>query len=586
MKDSNAYYSTSCYPLAVEGYMVADTNQNCLVDSVEFGLAGMKVIFSNKKDTFQVICDEQTGYYRAYIDTGSYSVNISSPYWEPCTALSPVVVDTSYIVQTINIPLTPRVFCPFLEAAIGAPFLRMTGGGSAYTVSYCNTGTVVANNAYIEVELDPSLNVVNTSLPIATQNNNLYRFNVGNIGVGACGSFRVQVVVDTSSQIAQTHCTSVHIYPDSLCLPSFNVPVIDGNVSCQMDTVYFQLENRGTNMPQPQNYQIYEDSVIILTGNMQLNSGQSTTIVQPASEAKTYRLEAEQVANYPAILGDSIFSLAIEGCHPRFDGSFNVGFITQFSNGLSQPAQAIDCQQSIAAYDPNDKAAQPVGYDTAHYIYANTAIDYKVRFQNTGNDTAFNIYILDTLSSHVDPTTIRMGASSHSYNWSILSGNVLRVDFSNIMLVDSNANEPLSHGFFRYRIEQQPNNALGSVIYNQAAIYFDYNPPIFTNTTFHTIGEDFVAKLSVSVEKILKKELEVLVYPNPFEVSTTIAVEGGEFDKLELQVFDLLGRQVAYEQANSANQVELHKGHLESGMYVYRLIGDDKLISTGKVRVE
>jgi hypothetical protein len=365
-----------------------------------------------------------------------------------------------------------------------------------------------------------------------------------------------------------------------------NIPTIGGDVTCQNDTIFFFLENTGGNMSQTQRYEIFEDNIAMRTGVVQLNNGQTRIITQAASIGHTYRIEVEQAPNYPVILGDPTFSLAIEGCRPRPNGSFNTGFITQFSNGLSQPSQAIDCQQNIAAYDPNDKTAQPKGYDSQHYIDTATSIDFKIRFQNTGTDTAFTITILDTLSRFVDPASIQMGASSHTYNWQLLNGNVLQVNFPNILLVDSNANEPLSHGFFRYRIEQQPNNALGSVIYNQAAIYFDYNPPIFTNTTFHTIGEDFVTKIYLSVEEVLGEELEVLVYPNPFEVSTTIAVEGAEFDELEVQVFDLLGRQVAYKRTFSTSQIELTKGNLQTGMYVYRLIGDDKLISTGKVKVK
>ncbi|MCP4440708.1 MAG: hypothetical protein GY810_17310 [Aureispira sp.] len=101
------------------------------------------------------------------------------------------------------------------------------------------------------------------------------------------------------------------------------------------------------------------------------------------------------------------------------------------------------------------------------------------------------------------------------------------------MLPDSNVNEPLSNGFFRYRIEQQPNNPNGTVIENQAAIYFDYNPAIMTNTTFHTVGENFVAvNIITSTEETLFNNIEVKVYPNPFQEQTTIAVEGGNYEDL------------------------------------------------------
>ncbi len=589
-KDLTAIYTTGCGTNAVQVQVVIDSNNNCLVESNEPILSNQIVKFERQSDgdISYFSTYGNTGTYPFYIDTGMYIVSVVSthPYWQLCSTNQVFTVDTTISSQQVSFSIQPTISCPYLTVDIAAPFLRMTGGGSAYTVSYCNTGTATAQNAYVEVDLDNDLNYVSATLPLISQVGSRYRFDIGNVPAGQCGSFDIQTVVDTSSLIGQTHCTQVHIYPDSLCLPSFNLPTVSGEVNCQNDTVLFRLENTGVTMSQTHQYEIFEDNIAMRGGVIQLNNGQTMLIAQAANMGKTYRIEVDQSPNYPAILGDAVFSLTTEGCRPNANGEFNTGFVTQFSNGLSQPTQAIDCQQNIAAYDPNDKAAQPAGYDNQHYIYANIAIDYKIRFQNTGNDTAFNIVILDTLSPLVDIGSLTMGASSHAYNWSIQDGNVLRVDFQNIMLVDSNANEPLSHGFFRYRIAQQPNNALGSVIYNQAAIYFDYNPPIFTNTTFHTIGDNFVTNTYLTLDKVSDDALNVTTFPNPFQTSTTIAIEGKMFDKLEVQVFDLLGRQVSYQQARQSDRVELQRGKLEQGFYVFQLIGDGELLSTGKLKVE
>jgi hypothetical protein len=268
--------------------------------------------------------------------------------------------------------------------------------------------------------------------------------------------------VDVTAIFQQTHCTEVHIYPDSICIPVWNGPILDGSVSCQNDTVFFYIENKGASMIFARPYSIFEDNIAMMTANIQLLAGQNITIPRPAAAGKTYRIEVKQPVGFPLILGDSVLSLAIEGCNPLSGGGFNTGFITQFSNGNSSPYIAVDCQQNIASYDPNVKSAQPEGYGAQHYIYDYTALDYKVRFQNTGNDTAFNIVIVDTLSAFLDISSLQMGASNHDYTWMIEDGNVLRVCFLDIMLVDSNANEALSHGFFRYRIAQKPNNPLGT----------------------------------------------------------------------------------------------------------------------------
>ncbi|MCP4442947.1 MAG: T9SS type A sorting domain-containing protein [Aureispira sp.] len=583
-KDATATYTKDCLPLAVEGRIVIDNNTNCIADSLENGLKGVLVKFQKGNDIIYANSYDMLGNYQGYLDTGTYSVSIIPPsYWQSCPSNQQITVNNTYNLQTLDWTLQPLISCPMLEVDISAPFLRMTGGGSYYTISYCNKGTLAAQNAYVEVDLDPYLNVLGSSIPISSQNGNIYTFNIGNLDVGHCGDFSINVLVDTSAQFEQTHCTEVRIAPDSICIPNFwSGPIVETEASCQNDSVYFKVNNTGAAMTQAHNYFVFEDDVAMRTGTVQLGAGATVNIIQGARMGSTYRIEVEQLPSFPALLGDSVASSAIEGCNPLPNGRFNTGFITQFSNGNRSPLIAIDCQQNIASYDPNDKAAQPAGYGASNYIYKNTALDYKIRFQNTGTDTAFNIVILDTLSSFIDITSLRMGASSHAYSWTIKNGNVLKVSFDNIMLVDSNANEPLSHGFFKYRVEQKANNPLESIIENRAAIYFDYNPAIFTNTTFHTIGENFVPIKDSDKGDFLVDQVTVKVYPNPFQNQTTFEIKGGDYQQIELNVYDITGRTV--QQVISAdNKILLNRANMQQGLYIYQLIGDGQLINTGKV---
>jgi hypothetical protein len=69
--------------------------------------------------------------------------------------------------------------------------------------------------------------------------------------------------------------------------------------------------------------------------------------------------------------------------------------------------------------------------------------------------------------------------------------------------VDSFTNERGSHGFFKYSIKLKDSIVTNTVVVNKAAIYFDFNAPIITNITSHTIGKEGVknclAKPSVTV---------------------------------------------------------------------------------------
>jgi uncharacterized repeat protein (TIGR01451 family) len=65
------------------------------------------------------------------------------------------------------------------------------------------------------------------------------------------------------------------------------------------------------------------------------------------------------------------------------------------------------------SWDPNDKAVNPSGVTAAHYTLMDEELQYTIRFQNCGNDTAFNIRVLDTLDANLDMSTLQIVASSH-----------------------------------------------------------------------------------------------------------------------------------------------------------------------------
>jgi hypothetical protein len=578
-------------PNYIRGHVFQDNNTDCLWNTGDVDLTGAIITAENNNNgRIYYGTTDAFGSYEINCAAGNYTVNInaSSPYHS--TTCSQSISSTLLLpaeVDTINFPLEPSLICPLLYVDLSAPFIRQTGNGSIYTVHYCNQGTMEAHNAYVKVELDPALTVLGSSIAISNQNNNIYTFLLGNLSIGQCASFTIDVIADTSAIMGQTFCSEAHIYPDSTCIPNlWNGPILDVEVDCINDTIHFEIQNIGNPMSQPLQYFVYEDNIIFSIGNTNpLGTFGTQTIKTAAGVGKSYRLSVNQLLGFPSILGDSVATASIEGCKPAPNGGFNTGFITQLSNGNSAPFIAVDCQQMVGSYDPNDKSAQPEGYNsTQHYIEAHTALDYKIRFQNTGTDTAFSVVLRDTISPYLDLSSLEMGASSHPYTWRIYGQRILEIKFSPIALPDSTTNELASHGFVRFRFNQESNNPIGTRIENTAGIYFDYNPPIITNTTWHTIGEDFVP-ITVSVDQIHAPNTKVTIFPNPFKQATNIVVEGAPYQALTLSVFDAMGRLVYNKQA-SGNSITLSRGHLSEGVYFYRLEGDQKLINTGKVMVQ
>jgi hypothetical protein len=129
------------------------------------------------------------------------------------------------------------------------------------------------------------------------------------------------------------------------------------------------------------------------------------------------------------------------------------------------------------SFDPNDKTVLPEG----KIPFFTKELDYLIRFQNTGNDTAFKVVVVDTLPPNLDILSVKNIVASHPFSVSVMK-NILTFTFSNILLPDSFVNERASHGFIRFKVMPKKALKVGESIANKAAIYFDFNKPIITNT--------------------------------------------------------------------------------------------------------
>ncbi len=152
------------------------------------------------------------------------------------------------------------------------------------------------------------------------------------------------------------------------------------------------------------------------------------------------------------------------------------------------------------AVDPNDILVDEDSLLTTQFPNP-PFLEYIIRFQNTGNDTCFNAKILNPIdTSKLELSTIEFVNASHPVNIQWLPGEgKMEFKFDTILLPDSNINEPLSHGYVRYRIKPIATLTAGSNIINNAGIYFDYNAPVLTkNATTKILFPTTYATISAS----------------------------------------------------------------------------------------
>jgi hypothetical protein len=136
----------------------------------------------------------------------------------------------------------------------------------------------------------------------------------------------------------------------------------------------------------------------------------------------------------------------------------------------------------VGSYDPNDIQVNLPLIDVEQVDPAGDWLTYRIRFQNTGNFPAEFVHVVSVQDELVDMGTIQMIDASHDNSWSF-DGREVTWFFDNIQLPDSLSDPEGSQGYIIYKVRTQPSLGVGDVLDVNAAIYFDFNEPVITNTT-------------------------------------------------------------------------------------------------------
>ena len=222
--------------------------------------------------------------------------------------------------------------------------------------------------------------------------------------------------------------------------------------------------------------------------------------------------------------------------------------------------------------DPNDKTGFPKGVSPEGRIDKDLrSLSYRINFQNTGNDTAYVVVLHDTLDASVfNIASIRPLEASHEYEIDLKGENILVFNFQNINLPDSTTNFLESNGYVIFSIKLKENLPLGTTIENSAAIFFDYNPPIITNTTLHTISDlteiSTLPSLSIS---------DIEITPNPTVDFFSINYQLNKSSKVKVDLLDAQGKMIQNIQTeqffpSGAQQIQIDHVNIPNGLYWLR----------------
>ncbi len=219
------------------------------------------------------------------------------------------------------------------------------------------------------------------------------------------------------------------------------------------------------------------------------------------------------------------------------------------------------------SFDPNDIL---VNIDTIYTTELATPpyLEYIINFQNTGTDTAFNVKVFNPISGKLDFTTFDFITSSHPVDLSYNAfSQRMEFVFDNILLPDSNINEPESHGFIRYKIKPVTTLSAGDSIINNASIFFDFNAPVLTNDAVTKIVLP-TPTLSDNLNYFIN-DLEV--FPNPATQTITIKSQKQITGEAQWKVYDIVGREVYSAKTKNESSLTIDLSGLGKGLYFIQL---------------
>ena len=580
----------------IQGTVYNDANNNCVQDSTELGLP-YRLLHATPGD-FYMLTDSLGQYSMcARVDTYEIKLMADTSLWQ---ATCPPNLTRTVIVASLNDSITGQDFgiqvsalCSRLQVDLSHLPLRPCFANNIQ-VSYQNQvqATADADSTYIIVTLDTALTVTGASLPYVALGGNQFGFDIGNLAPGDFGQITINTFLSCSTLVGTTLCNQAAISGLDSCgvvvdTSAGNIGTCTGpwdrsslqvNGYCVNDSIIrFVIMNTGDpgngDMQCFRPVRVFIDTSLYLLDSIMISGGDTVVYEFPAN-GYTWILEADQHPLHP---GNSHPNAHVELCGDSslISQNWTPGVPAQFGSNDTEAGVDIDCSVTVGSYDPNDKRGYPLGLGMTHLIAANTDLEYIIRFQNTGTASAVNVEIRDVLSEDFDITSIVLGAASHPYRFTIEGQRSLIWHFDNIMLPDSNSNEPASHGFISFKVQQQPDLPEGTLLENAADIYFDFNAPIRTNNSTHLIGDEVSTWVVLGTEitsNALESNWDLSIFPNPTEQLLTLRSNA---EMNSVAIYSTQGQQLqVWKNIANPNQIELNLSAWPAGMYWIEINGE------------
>ena len=525
-------------PCTIRGTVYHDANRDCQANAAEPRLGGI-VLMAEPGPYFAIT--DSLGRYAIATDTGRYTVRQLLPQL-PGHTIAPVcpagnssgpwaLAAPGALAAGVDFGDDPP-HDAYLTSSVSAGRRRRCAPGTT-AVNYGNLGVVAAPVAQVSVKLPRYVVFKLANRPYTRLADSTYVFAVGPLAPGQTGTILIRdsVACGNPTILGLTVCTRAWITPGIV----LNRPAGWNQASLQVrgrvvpgNVVRFAVRNEGVGATTDSlALRIYQNTQLALTHRFALPAGDSLVLRVPAQGA-VVRLEADQPAAHPL---SRQTSATVEVAALRPAGGAPSPAMAAFPPAPPAPSVAEECLPIVDSHDPNDKQVVPAGLTPQHDTPFDVPLRYQVRFENTGTAPAYRVVVVDTLAATLDLRTLRVGAASHPVRWK-LSGKarpVLTFTFDPIDLPARSASAAGSQGFVQFTIQPLPGLPDYTVIRNYADIYFDYNPPVRTDTTrnrLHNLPLVVSPGSALSYSAVLASPTLLALAPGQGRVGAAVTLTG------------------------------------------------------------
>lgn len=439
-------------------------------------------------------------------------------------------------------------------------------------INVSNTGTIDAINAQVKLVNPKNISVLSSEPEWSNTTGDTIHYIIPLLKASSTFTINVIDSVHCDAELGSPSCYKAEVSPKNYCLQpnnNWDKSKIIFDSKCEEDSVIFEIKNIGEDMSTSEELRVYENDSLIYDQIYQLNQAELAvlSVTDQYKSRRALRIETDLTGSNP---WNNIVEYSPIECTPI---ELQVEVIPTILN--DDPFINEKCFTITGSYDPNDKQALPKGITANRLIKAGTKIQYRIRFQNTGNDTALTVRVIDTLSANLDLASMQILATSHPMSFTLKGKNHSVCDFlfKNINLPDSTTNEIESHGFIIFSVFVKKDLIDGEKIYNKAEIFFDYNDAIITNTEEYEIGEvnwtipnqedritiPYSSPLGISS---ISNSSHYLISPNP--ANTFIQFHHYDFNWKKASIYSSIGTKVM----SILNESTVNIEDLPPGVYI------------------